>query len=173
MQNAFREYAQARGGAENAAPYLASMRRNLHDKLSDLCAKGLMNHYVNDNSDNIINEINQKIDQLDPNKSGPGVRGNSPSGPSRPDAGGGQRSIPSGANSKKRLTVPPVNPLAVVGRSDLPETLGRARATEAKFGSGHICESSSALSTTAGGVRHWLLHFLQLLPQKEVLEPLL
>jgi hypothetical protein len=29
-----------------------------------------MNHYVNDNSDNIINEINQKIDQLDPNKSG-------------------------------------------------------------------------------------------------------
>ncbi len=38
-----------------------------------------MNHYVNHNSDNIINEINQKIDQLDPNKSGPGVRGNSPS----------------------------------------------------------------------------------------------
>jgi hypothetical protein len=66
MQNEFLAYAQSSGGAKNGAPYLQSMRNNLHTALSNLCAWGLMNH-----SSNVIPEIFKTIDGLGTNKAGP------------------------------------------------------------------------------------------------------
>ncbi len=72
MQNAFAAYSESVGGAKNAEPLLQSMRRNLHDAFSGLCAKGLMNRYVNDSSaNNVITRINNEIDHLGPSKAGP------------------------------------------------------------------------------------------------------
>ena len=61
MQNEFLAYAQSSGGAKNAAPYLQSMRNNLHTALSNLCARGLMNHV---SSSDVIPEIFKTIDGL-------------------------------------------------------------------------------------------------------------
>ena len=44
MQNEFQAYAQSSGGTKNAAPYLQSMRNNLHTALSNVCGRGDMNH---------------------------------------------------------------------------------------------------------------------------------
>ena len=66
MEKAFKAYAQSSGGAKNAEPYLQSMRRNLHDALSNLCARGLMNHIMD-----VIPEIFKTIDGLGAGKTAP------------------------------------------------------------------------------------------------------
>jgi hypothetical protein len=49
----------------NAEPYLQSVRRNLHDALSNLCGRGLMNHIAD-----VIPEIIKTIDALGTGKAG-------------------------------------------------------------------------------------------------------
>ncbi len=66
MQKEFQAYAQSSGGTKNAAPYLQSMRNNLHTALSNVCGRGDMNHIPD-----VIPEIFKTIDGLGAGKTAP------------------------------------------------------------------------------------------------------